>query len=245
MRRFLRVSGALLIVAGLLMLAWAFVVWRWEDPFTRFYTEREQRKLESSYERRLADYERDAAPPPESSMDGEPATPRASLAWLRATARAYRRATDRGDAVGRLVIPRLDVDMIVVNGTDSHTLKKGPGRYGGAGSFMPGEGHLVYVAGHRTTYSAPFSDIEELERGDRVLLELPYARFEYRVERDEIVRADELRVLRSRGREVLALQACHPRFFASHRFLVYARPVRVTTASGGTVAGTALAAPAG
>jgi sortase A len=245
MGRFLRVSGVLLVTAGLLMLAWAFVVWRWEDPFTRFYTEREQRKLESSYERRISDYERLAVPEPEGAMDGAPPTPRASLAWLRSTARAYRRSTGRGDAVGRLVIPRLDVDMIVVNGTDSHTLKKGPGRYGGRGSYMPGEGHLVYVAGHRTTYSAPFSDIEELERGDRVVLELPYARFEYRVERDEIVRSNELRVLRSRGREVLALQACHPRFFASHRYLVYARPVRVTTASGGAVPTTALAAAAG
>jgi sortase A len=242
MGRFLRVSGVLLIVAGLLMLAWAFVVWRWEDPFTRFYTEREQRKLESRYERRISDYERLAVPEPEGSMDGGPPTPRASLAWLRATARAYRRSTGRGDAVGRLVIPRLDVDMIVVNGTDSNTLKKGPGRYSGAGSYMPGEGHLVYVAGHRTTYSAPFSDIDDLERGDPVVLELPYARFEYRVAGTEIVRADELRVLRSRGREVIALQACHPRFFASHRILVYARPVRVTTATGGTVQAPSLAA---
>jgi sortase A len=245
MSRFLRITGVLLTVAGLLMLAWAFVVWRWEDPFTRFYTEREQRKLETSYERRLADYERIAVPAPEGSMDGAPPTPRASADWLRTTARAYRRSTGRGDAVGRLVIPRLDVDMIVVNGTDSHTLKKGPGRYGGAGSYMPGEGHLVYVAGHRTTYSAPFSEIEDLERGDRVVLELPYARFEYRVERDEIVRSDELRVLRSGGREVLALQACHPRFFASHRFLVYARPVRVTTATGDAVETAALAARSG
>jgi sortase A len=138
MGRFLRISGALLILAGLLMLTWAFVVWRWEDPFTRFYTEREQRKLESSYERRIDNYERLAVPEPEGSMDGAPPTPRASLAWLRRTARAYRSATERGDAVGRLVVPRLDVDMIVVNGTDSNTLKKGPGRYAGRGSHMPG-----------------------------------------------------------------------------------------------------------
>jgi sortase A len=107
---------------------------------------------------------------------------------------------------------------------------------------MPGEGHLVYVAGHRTTYSAPFSDIDDLEPGDRIVVELPYGTLEYRVTQHEIVRADELRVLRSRGREVLALQACHPRFFASHRYIVYARPVRVTTSSGGTVPTAALAA---
>src|SRR5918992_2434116 len=114
MRRFLRVSGALLILAGLLMLTWAFVVWRWEDPFTRFYTEREQRKLETSYERRIDDYERIAVPEPEGAMDGAPPTPRASLAWLRTTARAYRRAARRGGAVGRPVVPRPHAGIIVV-----------------------------------------------------------------------------------------------------------------------------------
>ncbi len=241
-RRVLRVTGSLLVVAGVLMLAWAFVVWRWEDPFTRLYTEREQRELESSYAERLADYERVAAPAAGASGGMERTTPRVPVSWLRAAARRYRRASAEGDALGHLRIPRLGVDMVFVNGTDSKTLKRGPGRYAGRRSYMPGEGHLVYVAGHRTTYSAPFSDIDDLEAGDRVVVELPYATFEYRVTRHEIVRADELHVLRSRGREVLALQACHPRFFASHRYLVYARPVRVTTRDGGTVPTAALAA---
>jgi sortase A len=242
MRRLLRVSGSLLIVAGLLMLVWAFVVWRWQDPFTRVYTALEQRELESSYETRLEEYERGASPVPGASGGMEQATPRVPVTWLHAAARRYRQASVRGDALGHLRIPRLDVDMVFVNGTDSKTLRRGPGRYAGRGSYMPGEGHLVYVAGHRTTYSAPFSDIESLERGDRVVIEVPYATFEYRVTRHEIVRDDELQVLRSRGREVLALQACHPRFFASHRYIVYASPVRVITSGGGTVSTTALAA---
>ena len=242
MRRFLRVAGSLLIVGGLLMLVWAFVVWRWEDPITRIYTALEQRQLESSYEARLADYERRAAPIPGASGGMERTTPRVPVAWLRAAARRYRLSSRRGDALGRLRVPRLGVDMVFVNGTDSATLKRGPGRWAGHASYMPGEGHLVYVAGHRTTYSAPFSRIDTLEPGDQVVLEVPYATFEYRVTGHEIVKADELRVLRSRGREVLALQACHPRFFATHRYIVYARPVRVTTSSGGTVPTAALAA---
>jgi sortase A len=242
MRRLLRLAGTLLMAAGVLTLIWAFVVWRWQDPFTRVYTALEQRELESSYEARLADYERDAAPVPGASGGMEQTTPRVPVTWLRAAARRYRTASTRGDALGHLRIPRLGVDMVFVNGTDSKTLKRGPGRYAGRGSFMPGEGHLVYVAGHRTTYSAPFSDIDDLERGDRVVVEVPYATFEYRITTHEIVRADALRVLRSRGREVLALQACHPRFFASHRYIVYARPVRVTTSGGGTVPTAALAA---
>jgi sortase A len=113
----------------------------------------------------------------------------------------------------------------VVNGTDAGDLRRGPGRH--LESSMPGEGQLVYIAGHRTTFGAPFSNIDKLRRGDRVLVELPYATIEYRVTEDRIVDQYELSVLKSRGREELVLQACHPRFFASQRYLVYARPVDV------------------
>jgi sortase A len=92
---------------------------------------------------------------------------------------------------------------------------------------MPGEGELVYIAGHRTTYGAPFSDIDDLRPGDQVTLELPYATFTYRIARHRIVRADYIQALNSRGREELALQACWPRFFASHRYIAYALPVSV------------------
>lgn len=112
--------------------------------------------------------------------------------------------------------------MLFVQGTDSESLKKGPGRY--AKSFLPGEGELIYIAGHRTTYGAPFSRIDRLRRGDAVFVELPYGTFQYRITGHRIVRATDVGVLRSRHREVLALQACHPRFFASHRIIAYAKP---------------------
>ena len=85
----------------------------------------------------------------------------------------------------------------------------------------------MYIAGHRTTYLAPFSHIDELRRGDRITLEMPYATFVYRVTGHRVVTADDLAVLRSHGHELLELQACHPRFFATHRYIAYARPVRV------------------
>ena len=98
---------------------------------------------------------------------------------------------------------------------------------------MPGEGELVYVAGHRTTYGAPFSRIDHLHKGDRISLELPYATFDYAVTGSRIVGASQTSVLNSKGHEQLVLQACHPRFFASHRYLVYAKPVRVTPRGSG------------
>ena len=98
---------------------------------------------------------------------------------------------------------------------------------------MPGEGELVYVAGHRTTYGAPFSRIDKLRKGDRVFVELPYGTLEYAITGHRIVAATETSVLESKGHEQLALQACHPRFFATHRYIAYAKPVAVSPPGGG------------
>ena len=221
MRRLLRILGTLMIVAGLGSLAWAFTVWKWEDPFTAGLNYLEQRELAQSYERRLEDGKRSGTPIAATDLVQE----------LTQSAVRWRRSSKRGDAVARLRIPRLGVSEIVVNGTDHDSLKRGPGRY--LRSAMPGEGELVYVAGHRTTYGAPFSQIDKLRKGDRVFVELPYATFEYAITGHRIVAATETSVLESKGREQLALQACHPRFFASHRYIAYAKPVAVSPPNGG------------
>jgi sortase A len=230
-RRIVRSFGTLLIVAGVGLLGYAGLVWAWEDPATGVYTRWQQRELADDYDRRVEDY-REAVPAVPDTVDW--------AALVRRDAGRYRADSGRGDAIGRLRIPRLGLNMLLVNGTDTSTLKKGPGRYAGTErdlggdaanpppAFMPGEGELVYVAGHRTTYQAPFSRIDRLRRGDAVTLELPYARFEYRITGHRIVDSDRLQVLSSKGFEQLTLQACHPRFFATHRYLVYATPVRIT-----------------
>lgn len=220
MRRALRIFGTLLAGIGALMLVWALLVWQWQDPFTLLYTKWKQRELVSQYERQAGAF--------------EISIPRKSVAATRASiaraAKRYRMSAKEGQAIGRLRVPRMGVNMIVVNGTDSATLKKGPGRE--PRTFMPGENRLVYIAGHRTTYSAPFSDIESLKRGDRVTLEVPYATFVYSVTHHRIVKSTDLSVLRSPRHELLELQACHPRFFASHRYIAFARLLRVELRSG-------------
>ena len=92
---------------------------------------------------------------------------------------------------------------------------------------MPGQPRLVYIAGHRTTFGAPFANIDRLRPGDLIILELPYAVFTYRVTGSRIVDAHDLSVLRPGTHEVVVLQACHPRFFATQRLLVYAEPTHV------------------
>ena len=223
MRRLVSLLGTLLIVGGLGAVAWGLVVWRWQDPFTALYTAYEQRQLESRYEERL-----DRAPV-RAAQATSPAQARRRVA---ADARRYRRQTARGEPIGRLRVPRLGLDVMVINGTQTEDLKRGPGRYAGVGSFMPGEGELVYIAGHRTTYGAPLSRIDALRRGDPVRIELPYATVEYSITRRRIVDDNYVQALRSQGREELALQACEPRFFADRRYIAYARPVRITPRGG-------------
>jgi sortase A len=203
------------VIAGALTLVWALVVWQWQDPFTALYTKWRQHQLASQYERRAHTF--DAAIVRTSTA--------AERRSIEREARRYRLESKSGEAIGRIKVPRMGVNMILVNGTDHESLKKGPGR--DLRTFMPGENRLVYIAGHRTTYLAPFSHIDSLRPGDRISLEVPYGTFIYAVTRHRIVEATDLSVLRSPRHELVALQACHPRFFASHRYIAYARLIRV------------------
>jgi sortase A len=218
-----RILGLLLIVAGALTLTWVVVVWQWQDPFTAIYTHFQQNRLSHTYERRVQAYH----PTPTRGKDLA-----AVQVEIAAEARAYRRTLHTGDPVGRLQIGRIGLRMVVVQGTDHETLKKGPGHY--EPSAVPGEGHLIYIAGHRTTYLAPFARINDIKVGDYITFSVPYATFTYRVQRHYIVPSDELSVLEDHGSEILRLQACHPRFFATHRYIVDAMLAYVTPAGGET-----------
>ena len=221
MRRVVRITGTVMIAAGVLGLAWALVVWQWQDPFTALYTHWEQRALSKKLDREFADFH------PLRISHADLAGERRSVA---AEAQRFRRHAHDGQAIGRIVIGRIGLNMVLVNGTDEETLKKGPGR--DDRTYMPGQNRLVYIAGHRTTYLAPFSHIDDIRPGDFVRLEMPYATFVYRAYTHRIVPATDLAVLRSPGHELLALQACHPRFFATHRYIVYADLVSVLPRDG-------------
>lgn len=217
-RRYVRHLGTVLIVVGLALLVWSFVVWRWSDPFTSLYTTWEQRRLDDQLSQLMRDRPQ---PPSPTSADGKPLP---EVAVIREEAGQFRASAKPGTAIGRLLVPRLGVDMVMVEGTDTASLRKGPGR--DERTFMPGEGKLVYIAGHRTTYSAPFAHIERLEPGDRVTVDMPYGTFSYSVSRHRIVDDQDLSVLRSGPGEEIVLQACHPRFFATERYVVWATPIR-------------------
>jgi sortase A len=222
MRRLARISGIVLAGLGVLTLAWVIVVWQWQDPFTGLYTRWEQHRLAQQLQHEFATQ---SGP---KFVGNESLAAEARAIELAAT--RFRRTAKEGQAIGRIIIPRLGLNMVLVNGTDEGSLQRGPGR--DLRSYMPGEDRLVYIAGHRTTFLAPFAEINTIEPGDRIWLEMPYASFVYRAVRHVIVPADDLAVLRSPRHELLALQACHPRFFATHRYIVYAHLVDINPRRG-------------
>lgn len=213
--------GTVLCIAGIVAFAWAGVTWRLGDPVTALYTRWRQHTLATELNRRFSAYA-----PPARSQRG---VVRADWAWIRRAARAYRRDTYRGEAIGWIRIRRIGLRMVLVNGTDDASLRSGPGRY--LGSFMPGEGRMTYIAGHRTTYLAPLAHIDAIRRGDRVSLVMPYGTFVYSVTRRRIVAANDTSVLHAGRGDKLELQACHPRFSASHRYVVFASLVGVIPAT--------------
>jgi sortase A len=138
--------------------------------------------------------------------------------------RVLRRMPLEGDAIARLEIPAIGVHEYVVEGTDTGDLRKGPGHY--PDTPLPGEAGTAAIAGHRTTYGAPFRNIDDLRRGDRIIVDMPDGRFIYRVERTTIVDDQDLSVLDPVGYRRLMLSACHPLYSAAERVIVFARQVR-------------------
>jgi len=126
-----------------------------------------------------------------------------------------------GDAHGKILIPRIGVSRFIVEGTALGELRRGPGHY--RHTRLPGQHGTVAIAGDRTTYGAPFRHIDELRRGDLVILDMTYGRFVYRVEGRRIVPPTALWVTRRRSYDRLVLTACHPLFSAAQRIVVFAR----------------------
>jgi sortase A len=129
-----------------------------------------------------------------------------------------------GDAIARIEIPALEVSDFVVEGTDTANLRKGPGHY--PETPLPGQPGTTAIAGHRTTYGAPFRDIDDLKPGQRIFLDLPRGRYVYRVEETKIVDDQDLSVLEPVGHKRLLLSACHPLYSAAERVIVFAKQMR-------------------
>ena len=215
-RRPLRALSTVLVIAGVLMLGDAELTVAWQEPVSGAYAWIVQDRLGDDLRRlelaRPSTVELAAL----DTLQSE----RRRMAFL---ARLLRRTAKRGDAVGRIRIPRLEASTVVVNGTDKPSLRKGPGIYDEVP--FPGAPGTTAIAGHRTTYLAPFRHIDKLARGDQITVEMPYGRFTYEVQRRRIVAPTEVSVIRRVGFDRLVLSACHPLYSAAKRIVVFARLV--------------------
>ena len=135
--------------------------------------------------------------------------------------RVIRRMPLKGDAIAHIEIQAIGVSEYVVEGTDVASLRKGPGHY--PETPLPGDPGTAAIAGHRTTYGAPFRSIDKLRHGETITLDMPDGRFVYRVERTKIVDDQDLSVLDTVGYRRLVLSACHPLYSAAQRVIVFAR----------------------
>lgn len=223
-RRFLRHLGTALAIAGVALIADAGLTVAWQEPFSALYAKVVQGgvddQLTALARRGPADVEREAL---EALRERDQ-----RVAFL---ARSVRRRVPAGEAVARISIPGLGLKAAVVDGSRDGDLRKGPGLI--ESTDLPGLGGTTAIAGHRTTYGAPFHDIDRLGKGDRIDVSTPYGRFVYRVSDTRIVEPTEVWVLDRIGRERLVLSACHPKHSAAQRIIVFAELERYKPPGGG------------
>jgi sortase A len=205
----LRFVAAVMTTSGVLLLADAGITLAWQEPISAVIAMRQQSDLEDQLETR---------PEPPSRRGSEERDP--SKRELDELAERHERSTEPGEAWGRIELPTLDREYVVVEGTDEGPLRKGPGHY--PDTPLPGQGGTVAIAGHRTTYLAPFRTIDRLEEGEEIVVEMRWARFTYAVEKQEIVAPTDTEVIRAVDHERLVLSACHPLYSAAQRIIVYA-----------------------
>lgn len=217
-RRSLHILSIALITAGVVIALDIGLTLLWKEPLSAAYGAIRQGQAEAQLEELQADFldspEAKAAVRPRDET--EP-----SRAGVRRLAAVFARQARSGEPIGRLSVESIDIDPVVLQGTDTGTLQKGPGHY--PQTAFPGQGKTIAIAGHRTTYLAPFRNINEIEDGDDLVLEMPYGTFRYRVQRHAIVDPYAVHIVRDVGYERLVLTACHPLYSAAQRWVVFAR----------------------
>jgi sortase A len=210
-RRAKRLALVAGLVAGVALLADGLLTIVWQEPLTAVQQSRSQSALRND----LAGLQKTLAAAPRVAR--EPGARR-----MRRQALALLHARPAGAALGSLTVPRIGLKTVVVESTEHGALTKGPGHY--KGTVLPGMDGTVGLAGHRTTYGAPFRKVDRLVPGSRIVLAMPYGTFTYRVTATRITTPSDASALVSHaGVRKLVLTACHPLYSAAQRIVVTAR----------------------
>ena len=232
MRRVAYILSVALITAGIVIGADIAMTLAWKEPLSTIYGSIKQGEAEDS----LAALEDEFPSPADlravrgrgdgggDESDAEVDQRVVQLAGL------FADRVHTGQGIGRIEIPSIGADYVVVQGTDTASLQKGPGHY--PETAFPGQGKTIGIAGHRTTYLAPFREINEVADGDEITLDMPYGSFTYTVQKHEIVDPSQTEIVDNVGYERLVLTACHPLYSAAQRWAVFAKLTDVTTDDG-------------
>ncbi|HKZ15244.1 MAG TPA: class E sortase [Solirubrobacterales bacterium] len=228
MRRVAHIASIALITAGLLVVADVGITLAYQEPLSSIYSSIKQSEKASQ----LKTLEREFLTPAETKEIQQASEQATQQQDPEALHQDFARLAERlvsesqpGDALGRIEAPDMNgLNMVFVQGTDESSLELGPGHY--PETAMPGQGRTVAIAGHRTTYLAPFRHIDSMRKGDKITLKMPYGTFVYAVQKTEIVDPSDVGVIHETGYERLVLSACNPLYSADQRFIVFARLVR-------------------
>jgi sortase A len=217
LRRVLRDLSYVLIISGVLLLVDAGVTLIWQEPLTAVIGLIKRSQIDQKY---LSYHTSPLSALDRRALSALGAIPH-RIAYL---ARHEERQVPTGAALGRIRIPKLGSTFVVVQGTEEASLEKGPGHY--SSTALPGLGQTVAIAGHRTTYLAPFRHLDALAPGNHIVLRMPYGRFLYSVQFTKIVSPTAWWITRNVGYDRLVLSACNPLYSASQRIVVFARLVQ-------------------
>lgn len=211
--RLVRRTALALLGTGVLLLSFvAYQLWG-----TALYEHSAQARLQQQLKSSLSSSD---APPKTTKANGGTVTsvPPSDVVSEPAPATA---APPVGDPVGLISIPAIDLnDVAIVEGTAEAQLDEGPGHY--AGTPLPGEVGNVGIAGHRTTYGAPFYNLSSLQPGDEINVETPQGFFQYQVTSSTVVSPSDTAVLDTSALPELTLTTCNPRYSATSRLVVQA-----------------------
>lgn len=212
----IRTASTILLLLGIAVLSDVTGTLIWQEPLSSIWARIQQESLAGQ----VAHVESSVPTPGEALALAHLRTNSQRIALL---ARALKRTTPIGSGVGRIGIPSLGVSYLLVNGTDTASLVKGPGIY--PQTPFPGSPGTTAVAGHRTTFLAPFRNIDRLRPGQLIRVQMPYGDFSYAVTKTRIVDPTDFSVIRPVGYQQLVLSACDPPFSAAKRIIIFARLV--------------------
>jgi sortase A len=207
-RRVVDIIGRVLIGLGVLLLLFtAYQIWGTSVQEAHIQsglrTQLQQETNSDAVRRALAE---------ESALDKLPTGPAVPAPSTAAPA--------EGNPIGDIRIPVIGINQVVVEGTNTPDLRKGPGHY--TGTPLPGQSGNVAIAGHRTTYGHPFYNLDSVKVGDPIVLTTLQGIFVYDTTKTSVVSPSDTQLLDNVIANQLTLTTCNPRFSATTRLVVQA-----------------------